>query len=93
MEKDNKWVQLPDSQRELVNLVVKKTLEKHKDKLNNQLKTEDKKQIKNIFNKLQNEVNQFLKASGQPELPLIEEIEEKENNNRAKRTKRGKRHR
>ena len=86
-ELNNKRTKLPDSQKDLVNLVVKKALEKHKAKVNNNLTSEDKKQIRKIFNKLQNEVNQFLKASGQPELPAVEEIDKDEN--KAKRTKRG----
>jgi len=92
LSKENKGIQLPESQRELVNLVVKKTLERHKVKSNEQLSPEDKKEIRNIFNKLQSEVNEFLKASGQPELPIINQIEdEEEENKRNRRAKRGRR--
>lgn len=91
MSKENKGIRLPESQRELVNLVVKKTLERHKVKSNEQLSPEDKKEIRTIYNKLQSEVNEFLKASGQPELPIINHIEDEEENKRNRRAKRGRR--
>lgn len=49
-----------NSQSEIINFLVKKTLEKHHVQPDNRISPEEKLRLRNIFYQLQNEVNQFL---------------------------------
>ncbi|WP_270577149.1 hypothetical protein [Caldibacillus thermoamylovorans] len=49
-----------NSQSEIINFLVKKTLEKHNVQSDNRISPEEKRRLRNIFYQLQNEVNQFL---------------------------------
>jgi len=57
---NQKTTNVQDSQSEIINFLVKKTLEKHNVQPGNHISPEEKQSLRNIFYQLQNEVNQFL---------------------------------
>lgn len=57
---ENNSTVLPGAQSEIINMLVKKTLDRYNVRSNNQLTAGEKQRLRNIFYQLQEEVNQFL---------------------------------